>query len=163
MKTTRSLKVWAVIGDANARKTSTIRALTGVKNVPRRPTARYPYPLLWDVTFKKHRTVKAFVYPCALQEVALTSAAFVAMVAGSGATDVIVALRYYHRNHGDAANYLTDFATAGWTIVGCAVLGPDPTALLKTLPGAITIHVPVAAATPSNQIAARLRKAWSIV
>jgi hypothetical protein len=148
--------VWAVIGPANARKSSTIRALTGVGNVPHPPISSKASPPLWDVSYLKRGPVLTFVYPCALQEVHFDSSDFTKTVVKSGAAKVIVALRYR-----DALHYLTAFRTARWVIAGYAVLGPPPHQLL---PGfARGILIPDAASTPSNVIAAQLRQAWGII
>ena len=157
--------VWAVIGPADTRKSSTIRALTGVGNVPRPESLPHlkadAVPPLWDVSHLRRRFVKTFVYPCALQEVHFDSKSFIETVVRSGAATVIVALRYSNRVHGDAQHYLTAFRAARWVIAGYAVLGPPPHQLL---PGfARGILIPNAELTPSNVIAAQLRQAWDII
>jgi hypothetical protein len=151
--------VWAVIGPADARKSSTIRALTGVGNVPHPPIPSKASPPLWDVSYLKRGAIPTFVYPCALQEVHFESSGFMKTVVKSGATKVIVALRYSNRVHGDARDYLTDFRKKGWAIAGYAVLGPLP--LLPGFGGGI--RIPDAASTASSVIAAQLRQAWGLI
>jgi hypothetical protein len=157
--------VWVVIGNRGVRKSSTIRALTGVGNVPRVPGPQ-DSPPLWNVSYANPRAPgqTTFVYPKALQEERLQSQAFIAIVAASGAADVIVALRRHPaRGCPTAEAYLAAFQRAGWTIAGCAVLGPNAPPLLIPLPGVPPILIPAAPITPSNAIAAQLRRAWGII
>jgi hypothetical protein len=144
--------VWAVIGQHNARKSSTIRALTGKGNV------RLANPGLWDVLYVGLGLVPTLVFPVGLQEVNIPAAQFILTVGAIQAANVIVAMRY-DSPLGNAQAYLTAFQAAGWNIAGYAVLGPH-----APLPGfAGGVPFPNAAVTPSNQIAAQLRTAWGII
>ena len=149
--------VWAVIGQGNARKSSTIRALTGVGNTRHLPPAGATPPL-WDVSFVGG-PVQTYVFALALQEIHITSADFIQMVNASGAHEVIVALRYTNAVYGGAMAYLTAFQTAGWNIAGYAVLGPNNPGI--GFGGGI--HIPGNMTTPSNAIAGQLRSAWGII
>ena len=153
--------VWVVIGQHHARKSSTIRALTGVGNVPRPNLQGVPaitVPPLRDVEYVNRGVIQTYVYACALQELGLAPQPFVRMVNASGTTEVIVALRYSHRL-GDAVTYLNAFnGQPGWVIAGYAVLGPEP--IIPGFPGGILI--PQNTSMPSNAIAALLRGRWGI-
>jgi len=142
-------EVWAVVGHANTRKTSTIRALTGVGRVKRN----------WDVQYRARGTVEAYVHPPGLQESDVSPQAFIEMANEAGARYVIIALRYEPAGeHPDAAGYLAAFRAAGWHIAGHAILGHG-----NPLPGFVGgISIPDAANMPSNEIAAQLRQEWGI-
>ena len=140
--------VFVVIGDPNAHKTSTIRALTGVHQVTPK----------WDVWYVPEGSLATYVYPSGLQEGGVPPDRFISMVARQGVGRVIVALRYDPaRTCPRAADYLIAFQEAGWNVKH-AVLGPRP-----PLQGfASGIGVPNAPQMPSNEIAGHLRAAWGI-
>lgn len=141
--------VWAVIGEANSHKTSTIRALTGVHKVESS----------WLVGFQNQQ-LRMYVHPPGLQEVRVSPQDFIATIMGGNYQNVIVALRYLAtRRFPDASTYMREFQRAGWLIVGYAVLGQH-----QALPG-FQNGTPIAAApiTPSNVVAAQLRGAWGIL
>jgi hypothetical protein len=144
-------RVWALIGSAGVRKSSTMRALTGVGKVSR------ALPHVLDLSFL-NGSRRTIVHPNALQEINITSAFFIQTVLDS-VEEVIVALRYENRRLGSASDYLTAFRRSGWTIAGYAMLGHN-----ATLPGfADGIPIERASSTPSNSIAAQLRQAWGII
>lgn len=144
------ITVWAVVGDANMRKTSTIRALTGVGS--KRPR--------WDVAFTAHGTAAAYVHPAGLQEMKITPAKFIQEVRAAGVSRAIVALRYHAVGQcPNAAVYLSAFQSAGWTVAGQATLG-RATPIPHFRAGAIAI--PNSSTTPPNLIADQLRNAWGI-
>jgi hypothetical protein len=145
--------VFAVIGNARMRKTSSIRALTGVGKVSPR----------WNVAYT-HGNASTYVQPPGLQETHIPPETFIQTVNGAGVECVIVALRYSEVGHGgqifpNAAAYLAAFQRANWNISGHAVLGPgDP------LPGGgVTIQITNPDDMASNAIAARLRQTWGII
>jgi hypothetical protein len=141
--------VWAVIGNQNAGKTSTIRALTGVPGKRR----------TWDVAYSANGpSIPTYVHPQALQEGKIAPAAFIADVKKAKVSRVIVALRLKAaRGQPDAQGYLSQFLQAGWT-VNSAVLNPA-----KPLQGILTKAVKLRGRPlPSNQIARQLRQRWGI-
>lgn len=145
----KSVRVWAVIGNTNTHKTSTIRALTGVRGVEES----------WHVQYNPGGNVTTYVHPPGLQEIRVSPKRFVEKVNKAGARRVIVALRHKaSRGHPNAVDYLVFFRREGWDIAGHAVLGAG--ALLRGFGKGI----PIAKAkdTPSNGIAARLRLGWGI-
>jgi hypothetical protein len=145
-----SVTVWAVVGRANRRKTSTIRALSGVGKLQRN----------WAMQHAAYGEIEAYIEPCGLQEKNISPQDFIDAVNEAGVHYAIVALRYERvgeRPH-DAADYLNGFRTVGWNIAGYAILGPG-----QMLPGfAGATLIPNAAQAPSNEIAAQLRGAWGM-
>jgi hypothetical protein len=157
--------IWAVIGDANMRKSSTIRALTGVGN---RSVGMH----IWDVDFQARGIVGVFICKAGLQELRITAATFIQMInnyqQNNNFTDVMVALRYQNHGHdaqgqplGNADTYLSDFINAGWIISGCALLGAAAQGLAPMGFGTV-VNIPHSNITPSNSNAAQLRMAWMI-
>lgn len=150
-----TIELWAVIGDNNMRKTSTVRALTGV----------YRLQEQWEVDYGSG-PVLTFVEPSALQERILKpplktfagiSRYYISKIQKARVSKAILALRYRHRTKADADRYLTAFQNAGWRIKGHAVLGAQP---LLGFPGGIPI--PNSTRLASNEIAALCRSAWGI-
>jgi hypothetical protein len=137
------------VGDANTRKTSTIRALTGVGRIQRH----------WDISYEERGPAPTYVHPPGLQEIDISPEDFVRQVDGAAVEHVIVALRYDQtRGYPDAAEYFRAFRRAGWNVAGHAVLGRD-----TALPGfGQGIAVPNAPTLPPNEIADQLRAAWGI-
>lgn len=151
------MKFWAVVGDANTRKSSTIRALTGVRTS--HPT--------WQLRLSGIGDVSAYVEVSSPQEryPRLSPAAFVKRVRdltrGTPTDYVLVPLRHdrFNRMHA-GINYINHFVrTAGWTCLGIVVTSPGhPIAPFRAYaPRAFTL-----ALQPSNAMARRLRQAWKI-
>jgi len=141
--------VWPVIGDAHTHKTTTIRALTGVRGIERQ----------WLVAYAPGgQTAATYVQPGGLQEASIDANTFIADVIASGVNHVIVALRYDPwRGYPNAAAYLTAFVGAGWNVPAHAVLGRP-----VIMAGYAGIAVPNAAALPSNEVARQVRANWGI-
>ena len=144
--------VWAVIGHSHTHKTTTVRALTGVRQVASH----------WNVAYVPGGAAPTYVQPSGLQEAGITPAAFIDSVTAAGVNKLIVALRYDAVSAAcpDAATYLADFTAAGWHIAGNAVLDHPIRGPGAALPGGII--VPNAPALVCNQIAAQLRATWHI-
>lgn len=141
--------VLAVIGEAHTHKTSSIRALTGVRQIE--PA--------WNVSYIAHGDGVTYVHPPGLQEIDVSPEAFIRKVnkkvKAAGVRYVIVALRNRGvRGHPDAAGYLDAFQNANWNVAGPAFLSAAAS------PGGFSI--PEAGKLPSNEVAARLRKKWGI-
>lgn len=131
--------VWAIIGGPDARKSSTIHALTGVKRKEMKWMIRYT-----------SGSKETSVFPRSLQEAKVLPADIVAEVGNAGVDCVIVALRD-HRYPG-ALRYLNEFQQAGWNIAGHAVLALGAQA--PSLPGfGGGILIPNSGHTPANAIA----------
>src|ERR1700688_1501140 len=132
--------VWPVIGDAHTRKTTTIRALTGVRGIEKH----------WLVAYTPGGpAASTYVQPGGLQEADINENTFIADVIANGVDHVIVALRHGAcRNCPDAVAYLVAFVNAGWNIPAHAVLGQPAT--MVGFPG---IAIPNAATLPSNEVA----------
>ena len=141
--------VYAVVGGPNTHKTSSIRALTGVWRRERN----------WHIAYVDAGSIDTYVEPRGLQENNISPQEFIGEVNQSGATRIVVALRYSEMGeHPDAIEYLNAFVAAGWDVVRHAVLGQQ-----DTLQGfGVGIAVPDAADIPSNEVAARLRKTFEI-
>ena len=139
------IDAWTVIGGPNTRKSSSIRALTGVRQIERK----------WNVAYIAHGDAATYVLPQGLQEIRVLPPDFIQRVNAAGVRYVIVALRYGRvGRHPDAAGYLAAFRAANWNIAGHVVLGA------AALPGGFSI--PNAPAMPSNEVAAQLRQVWGL-
>jgi hypothetical protein len=139
--------VWAVIGGPKMHKSSSIRALTGVRKIEPK----------WGIAYDKHRNACTYVHPSGLQEVKKSKQTFIQDVCAAGVNYVIVALRY-EAQFSNAVEYLTAFKEAGWNIAGYTVLGS-----CALLPFDGGVRIPNARNMASNEIAAQLRQAWGIV
>jgi hypothetical protein len=143
------VEVRPVIGDSHTHKTTTIRALTGVRKVEER----------WLIAYHPGASpLETFVHPAGLQELGIAPHTFVNRVAAAGVDQVIVALRHDPAlGQPNAAAYLAAFVAAGWNVVAHAVLGRP-----VVIPGYVGIPVPNAASLPSNEIARLVRANWGI-
>ena len=152
--------VYAILGEANARKSSTVRALTGV-------TMQYNP---WTVaTTPPTGNIDIYVEIRALQELNIQPQEFVDKIAGldrlfikQGHTvnNILIPLRISAFNGcPDGAAYLQHFASVGWNIRPSVVLGTA--ALPIGLPARVPAHlIPGSASMPANQIASNIRSWW---
>ena len=155
--------VYAILGESNTRKSSTVRALTGV---PMQYDA-------WSVaTTSPTGNIDVYVQIQALQEAKINAQDFVKKIANVDQyriklgfrpiDDILVPLRI-SAVHGfpDGTDYLQHFALAGWNIRQIVVLGT--TTLLSPLPaGAPTPNsIPHSTTIPVNQIASLIRGWWN--
>ena len=144
------VRVYAVIGRANTRKTSTIRALTGAGSTQER----------WSLRYMEHGPADTYVHSRGLQEgdVYDSPHEFIERVSEVPVEHVIVALRERAVERPSAVAYLEAFQGAGWNIAGYVMLGSD-----TLLPGFdLGITIDQSRNTPSNEIAGRLREEWRI-
>lgn len=140
--------VWVVIGEANVHKTSSIRALTGAGRTESK----------WKIRYHDGDKL-TYVHPSGLQEMKKAPEGFIEKVHEAAADRVVVALRNRPaRGCPDAATYLSAFRNVGWNIVGQALLGFE----VSSEGAGALVPVPDASSTPSNEIAAQLRRAWHI-
>ncbi len=139
---------FALVGGPNARKTSTVRALTGAGRV--QPS--------WLIDYGNFGQIDTYVFPAGLQEMRVSPADFIARVQAADVSRVIVALRHAPaRGQPDAATYFRAFIAAGWNIPVHVVLGQlhlvqGPNGLV--LPGFVLPNAPGA---PCNQTAHTIR------
>jgi hypothetical protein len=161
--------VYAILGDSNTRKSSTVRALTGVSQ--------------WQSDWEVARTlptgnIDVYVQIKALQEDNINEQEFVRKIAEHDqvliklgrppVSDILIPLRISAVNgFHDGAVYLQHFARAGWNIMPIVfVLGAAalPTA---SLPAGVRAHrisyltrMPPTM-PPANKIASDIRGLWS--
>ena len=158
------MEVMVLIGAANSRKSSTIRALTGVgKSVSRQ--GGNPN---WLVIYNPGVIINTYVQSTALQEVGVLPADFVARVGKTENKKVVVALRLKARvDHGNPMPayqaYLNAFANARWTIIACATLENNIAVVQANGTVIPTINIPNATAMASNEIAHQLRQPFGIL
>ncbi len=146
-----------VVGDANTRKSSLLRCLTGVGSGN---ATRYI-----QVAEASGNVLTVFCMLSALQESykPMTPAAFVRFVRqlSPQATDVAVTLRANARGtYPGLAAYLQAFSQAGWPVRNAAFLGPGAYALRTSVAGANSVAVTRSPNQPTNQTAQQVRKAW---
>lgn len=141
--------VYAILGDSNTRKSSTVRALTGVAQ---RKEVRVA-TVAGDID--------VFVNIKSLQEANISPQQFIREVAAGEYTNVLVPLLVSEMNiHPQEADYIQAFLNAGWTIQQLVVLGA--LSLATPLPAGIPRPNFVSDSTsiPVNRIASRVRSWW---
>lgn len=145
------VEIYALLGGHNVRKSSTVRALSGVYNRG-----------LWQIATHDHHD-KFFVETRALQEAETSAAAFIAEVTELAPERVLVPLRVdAFRRHPRGAEYLSEFQRAGWQIAGIGLLGPTGAPWAGGLLGfPAPLFFPGSRTTPANAIAAQFRAAWN--
>jgi hypothetical protein len=142
------VEVYAILGDANARKSSTVRALTGAAQRALRTVAT------------NAGNIDIFVQISSLQESTISPADFIQEITNLGCRYVLVTLWIQSRQiFPSGQDYLQKFTAAGWTIQQLVVLGAPQ---LPPLPsGTPTPNLlPQSEETPANQIASRIRTWW---
>ena len=152
--------VYVVLGGSNMRKSSTVRALTGV-------------PMQYDTWMVETTTgsIDVYVQIKALQEAEITPPDFVNKIANvnqyrnklgySPVSNILIPLRISAVNgFPDGAVYLQHFIQVGWNIQPIFVLGA--TALPIGLPSGVPAHLISNSTTiPVNQIASSIRGWWN--
>jgi hypothetical protein len=156
--------VYAILGESDTRKSSTVRALTGV---PMQYDA-------WSVATPTSPTgsIDVYVQIKALQEAEISAQDFVEKIDNVDqyrikhghrpVGDILIPLRISTVNgFPDGTVYLQHFALAGWNIKQIVVLGA------AALPIALPVGVPAhlisypTAIPPTNQIASYIRGWWN--
>jgi hypothetical protein len=154
--------VYAILGDSNTRKSSTVRALTGA------PMQHNP----WSVaTTPPTGNIEVYVQIKALQEDNINEEQFVGKIAEVDQYHNKLGLRPVHNiliplrisavnGFHDGTVYLQYFAQAGWNIHQIVVLGT--TTLLSPLPAGAPApnQIPYSTTMPANQIASYIRGWW---
>jgi hypothetical protein len=143
------VEVYLILGDHNVRKSSTVRALTGIGNRGTRTGA--------TIT----GNIDVYIEVRALQENNIQPSDFTQQVVpASGCQYVLVPLRIQQVNNLPSGNdYIQHFITAGWTMQQVVVLGM---AFIPPLPGGAPNpnFIPQAPMTPANNIASQIRGWW---
>jgi hypothetical protein len=157
--------VYVILGEADARKSSTIRALTGVGQLQPGWSVATTLPLgdIW-----------VYVQIRSLQEEAdITPDEFIKIITEHNeyrdkktpkwdpVTNILIPLRISScPNCPDGAGYLQHFAEAGWNIRQIVVLGA--TTLPAGLPAGVPTHlISDSSSRPANWIASQIRGWWS--
>jgi hypothetical protein len=141
-------KVFVILGDKNARKSSTIRALTGSYNFG---PCQIGTP---------DGEISVFVQIRALQEAEIPPQDFVDGT--KGYAYILVPLRISGcRGMPDGLQYIQTFLEAGWLVANIAVLGTDnlPYHLPAGLP--VPLFIPNSAVVAANGTANTIRGAWN--
>lgn len=147
-----------VIGDANTRKSSLVRCLSGV--VGGRSANQH-----MEVQLTTGTVITVFCATSALQENLhpRTPSDFIREVNSMVPvpTDVLVTLRVNSRaNYPSAAQYVAAFLNAGWVVASVALLGGSAQGLARLAPAARVSAVPNSAAQPTNLTASIVRTSW---
>lgn len=152
--------VYVILGESNSRKSSTVRALTGV-------------PMQYDAwsVGTTAGVIDVYVQIQALQEAKIDAPAFVKKIAdvdqfrisrgGSVINNLLLPLRVSAFNgFHDGADYLNHFMQAGWSIQQIVVL--DATVPPVGLPVVVPTHlISGSASMPANAIASQIRGCWN--
>lgn len=171
-----SVNIWVIVGESNAGKSTSIRALTGVRD-------QNIYTLSTTAGISLNNVL---IVPSSLQEYyQITPANFIkrvqddlfcAKTAGAGAIhpseypsgkridNVLVSLRQNGTNGcPDAADYIAEFAAAGWHVQVPIVHLQLPGYVFHPAPPHISIDIAAlsgGALRPSNEKASIIRTAW---
>lgn len=142
-------EIWVIMGHGATGKSSTIRALTGVRDV--RST---------DVQ-KVHGTLNnIYVEPRSLQEKGISQSDFT--VDHNNDTYILCSLRINSRaQYPNGLTYIQEFIKNNWRIRGITVLGTLPYALPPNVLTPLYIPTSTQARMPPNQIAHRIRSVWN--
>lgn len=146
-----------VIGDANARKSSLVRCLSGVGSGR---ATRY-----MDIADASGAVTTVYCMLSALQENyrPQTPAEFIAFVKAlrPHPTDVLLTLRASSRGrYPGALTYISAFRAARWPIVNVALLGSAAAAHASAFSVSKVCSVPASPGRPTNESAAQVRRAW---
>lgn len=143
------MDAYIIIGEAKQRKSSTIRALTGV----------------WRKDIFKLATngniLDTYIQVQSLQEAGLTPQQFISEVNNNQCNAVLTSLRTRAVTGGNfphCIKYIQEFQNAGWNIKGIAVLGA--TSLNYNLPLGIQNPIYIPSSDPTNKIASIIRTQW---
>lgn len=147
-----------IIGDANTRKSSLLRCLTGVGSGN---ASRY-----MDVAQTSGKVMQVYCILSALQEnyKPLLPIEFIEHVNAlpHQPTDVAFTLRVNARGgYPHCLVYMNAFAAAGWPIVSVALLGSSACALGGQVSAANVYAAPGSAQQPTNLTASVVRSAWT--
>ena len=143
--------VFVIMGDRNTRKSSTIRALTGIYQRK-----------VYQVALRSNVRIDIFVHPSSLQEVKLSPPIFINQVNQNNYNYILVSLWISpYRNFPNGMTYIGSFIQASWNIRGIVILGSatlpnSPSLSLSALPQ----FIPNSSMLASNEIASQIRNWW---
>jgi Tfp pilus assembly ATPase PilU len=148
-------RVFIVVGHSGSRKSSAIRALTGVGQRK-----------VFQVMQIDRTILNIYVHPASLQEDRIAPGDFIRLVENlDDNPDVLLALRSKasrNRQFPDAMEYALQFERAGWQIAGVAALqGASFDPLTPNAPPPVPISS--SHAMPANEIASRIRGSWNLL
>jgi hypothetical protein len=143
-KAGKNINVYVVMGNANTRKSSTIRALTGIKN------GTY----VFDIS-TKNGVIPIYAKTSALQEAGILPKDFVQIIRKQNSINVLIALRIKAKSiHPTGLDYLIYFNNLGWNIQHIFVLsGP----IVGNMFSSSSINSTL---IPTNEITSVIRKRW---
>ena len=155
-------RVFIVAGKTGSRKSSTIRALTGIGSGVK------VFQIMQVNRNDDDNGINVYVHHVSLQEKYINHDVFINQVEeNEDASNVLVALRIdeVNRRNGDrfgsAQEYIKAFIEdGGWKIAGVAVLGEENQELLDYAPQGSSLSIPDATQTPANDIANQIRERW---
>jgi hypothetical protein len=143
---------YIIMGDANSRKSSTIRALTG-------KFKRGPY----DIKLTDGSNIPVYVQIRALQEAEETSQDFIRMISSQNCIHVILSLRIESVTSSDmtefhdGGTYIQDFINANWNIRNIFVFGSGRLPYGLPAQSPTPIFFPNSRTTPANELASNIR------
>jgi len=147
--------VYVILGDSNTRKSSTMRALTGVRQESDS----------WEMATGAKGVDIFYIRTMSLQEAGITPQVFVKTINQLVVSNIFISLRIKpskraFKIYPAGVDYLDAFKRAKWNIKPLFVLG-DP-ALPPGLPTGIRAHlISNSRALPANEIASRIRGLWN--
>jgi hypothetical protein len=157
--------VYAILGESNTGKSSTVRALTGAGQLQeawRVATTLPPSNIEVYVQIRSLQEEKG-IQPMALTDRITELNKWRAAHPNNYApvTNLLIPLRISAFNNcPDGAAYLKHFASVGWNIMPIVVLGAAvlPAGLPVRVP---TLSIPGSASMPANGIASQIRPLWN--
>lgn len=141
------MDAYVIIGNANTRKSSVLRSLTGCFNRSNR-----------DIQLLSKINLRIYARVSSLQESKIEPKDFIKEVVATGQSSVVFCL-WPHANAYDPARYpaadvyIAEFAKAGWVFQASAVLGASTFAPATPRPA----HFPNAPSQPINVAAQAVR------
>ncbi len=149
--------VWIILGNDNTRKSSTIRALTGLyrKHNDRR----------WEIETTSGKIIRFWIEISALQEHPISAKDFIKEMEKRGHQNILLPLWIRDRKrtiYPEGWSYIESFVKAEWKIKKIVFLGVDGYPYSKSLPKGCPApkYVEDAKSSPSNSIASKIRKWW---
>lgn len=144
-------RVYIVVGKAESRKSSTIRALTGIGDNPK----------VIQIKTSCNETIDVFVRHSSLQEKDLTPTDFIKQVEilKNNPDNILVALLPKKLRFPNADEYISYFRDVGWQIASIACLYKTEKKTFSIM-NFESIEIFNSIHTPANEIAHRIRREW---
>lgn len=146
------MDAYLIIGHGNQRKSSTIRALTGVCQKD-----------IFEIATNGGNILQTYIQIQSLQEASIAPQQFISEVSNSNCDSVLTSLRVGSMKnvYPYCVSYIQAFQNAGWNIRGIVVLGLSNLPHGYNLPQGVPVPIFIGNILPTNQIASIVRNQWN--